>query len=158
MKKRGIERDADFACILRDSGTDRDEHLGAIAEAPEIESLDQSLYDMSIVEEDVDENVFNDLMNSVIDWTDEGSAFQQRDDGEKDDISDEEYLPPISIRMGGALKTVQSVDHVDVIGLDETVHDLSAHEDPTDEPLPSFELPNSPDPLKVQCVDDIISI
>ena len=60
--------------------------------------------------------------------------------------------------MGGALKTVQSVDHLAVIGLDETVHDLSAHEDPTDEPLPSLELPNSPDPLKVQCVDDILSI
>ncbi|XP_076150069.1 uncharacterized protein LOC143133954 [Alosa pseudoharengus] len=188
MRSKDFKRDAEVACFLLDSyerelravtstplkgkpskvltpavssissGTDRDEHLGAIAEAPEIESLEQSLHDMSIAEEDVDENVFNDPMNSVIDWTDEGSAFHQRDDGERDDSSDEEYLPPISIRMGGALKAVQTVDHLPVIGLDETVHDLSAHEDPTDEPLPSVELPSYPDPLKVQCVDDIICV
>lgn len=33
-----------------------------------------------------------------IDWIDERSALHQKDDGERDDSSDEEYLPPISIR------------------------------------------------------------
>ncbi|XP_030268504.1 uncharacterized protein LOC115579134 [Sparus aurata] len=125
----------------------RDEHLSAIAEAPEIERLEQSLHDMSIGEEELDENAFNDHMNSVIDWAEEGP----------DDSSDEEYLPPISLRMGGAIKGAQIMDNLPTIGIDETVHDLPAPEVPSDEPL-SLKEPILPVPQKVLCEDDIIGV
>lgn len=164
---------------------------------------------MSIVEEDVDEHVFNDPMNSVsvvhpIDlcyylycvevlvsqicnflqnWLDRWRICIASKRGQlRRRVSSTNFYKVcahllllfcilccfvihfymVSMfclhRMGGALKTVQSVDHLPVIGLDETVHDLSAHEDPTDEPLPSVELSSYPDPLKVQCLDDIICV
>ncbi|KAL7380616.1 hypothetical protein ABVT39_020709, partial [Epinephelus coioides] len=76
----------------RNSFGHRDERLDVIAKVTEIQSLEQSLHEMSIAEENLEESDFNDLMNSVIDWADEGSpSFQQ------DDSSDDEYLPPISL-------------------------------------------------------------
>ncbi|XP_076127127.1 uncharacterized protein LOC143106639 isoform X2 [Alosa pseudoharengus] len=61
------------------------------------EDLKTSMHDMSIVEEELNENTFNDPMNSVIDWPEEGPSFH----GERDDSSDEEYLPPISLHHFG---------------------------------------------------------
>ncbi|XP_038147254.1 uncharacterized protein LOC119787453 [Cyprinodon tularosa] len=144
-----------LSMIGASSGTDREEHLDVIAGATEIQSLEQSLQDMSIVEAEMGENVFNDLLNSVIDWTDEGSSniHPKSDDGKNYDSSDEEYFPPICIRMGGALKG-PSIDEIPVIGLDENVHDQPAHEDPPDEP-PCNEEPAFPQPLHVLCEDDI---
>ncbi|XP_042274714.1 uncharacterized protein LOC121901797 isoform X2 [Thunnus maccoyii] len=140
------------------SGTDRDEHLDVIAEATEMQVLEQSLHGMSIVEEDMEENVFNDPLNSVIDWADEGSpSFHRKDDGKNADSSDEEYLPPISIcRIGGALQKAPSIDRLEAIGIDETVHDQPSHEDPLDEPSPCDQVPVFPAPQCVLCEDDII--
>ncbi|KAA0711378.1 hypothetical protein E1301_Tti006331 [Triplophysa tibetana] len=73
------------------------------------------LQDMSIVEEDFDENVFNDPMNSV---------------------------------MGGALKHSQSIDGLPIMGIDETEHDLSTHEDSPDVPSP-----NDPDEGKYKALE-----
>ncbi|XP_041959419.1 uncharacterized protein LOC121718472 [Alosa sapidissima] len=61
MKEKEFQREAEVACFL----LDREEHLSAIAEAP-MESPEQSLHDMSLAEADMDENVFNDPMNSVL--------------------------------------------------------------------------------------------
>ncbi|XP_044034394.1 uncharacterized protein LOC122867536 isoform X2 [Siniperca chuatsi] len=138
------------ASVGASSGTDRDKHLNVIAEATESQGLDQSL---SMFEED---NVFSDPLNSVIDWVEGSPYFHQQDGGEKDDCSDEEYLPPICIRMGGALKTAPSIDRLPVIGIDETVHDQPAHEDPPDEPSPCDQAPVFPGPQHVLCEDDII--
>ncbi|KAF0039218.1 hypothetical protein F2P81_007453 [Scophthalmus maximus] len=88
-----------------------------------------NLHDMSIEEEELDENTFNDHMNSVIDWAEEGPTFHS----DPDDSSDEEYLPSISLRMGGALKGAQVIDNLPTIGIDETVHDLPAPEVLSDE-------------------------
>lgn len=61
-------------------------------------------------------------------------------------------------RMGGALKGAQTIDHLPVIGIDETVHDLPAAEVPPDECLPSHETSILPGPQKVFCDDDIIGV
>ncbi|KAL0964117.1 hypothetical protein UPYG_G00319080 [Umbra pygmaea] len=148
-----------LSSIGASSGTDRDEHLDVIPEATEIQGLEQSLHDMSIVEEKFEENVFNYPMNSVIDWADEACTYSLgRDDGQNGFSSDEDYLPPISIRMGGALKKAQPIDGLPVIGIDETVHDLPAHEDPPDEPSPCDHDPVFPGPQNVLCEDDIIGV
>lgn len=118
-----------------------------------------------------------------IDWVDEGSKV--RDGDERGYSSDEEYFPLICIRFVIVLfsyKTVVwclfptnftcdftlclewvehwrthrwSVDQLQVIGIDETVHDHPSHEDPLDEPSPC-DLPDFPSPKTVLVEDDII--
>ncbi len=58
--------------------------------------------------------------------------------------------------MGGALKKAQCIDGLPVIGIDETVHDLPAYEDPPVEPSPCVQDPVFPAPLNILCEDDII--
>ncbi|KAG1955355.1 hypothetical protein F2P79_008448 [Pimephales promelas] len=108
------------------SGTDRAEQQSA----PEVETLEQRGVEFSI--------------EVRIDLEEEGPSFH----GYLDDSYDEEYLPTISLRMGGALKGAQVIDNLPTIGIDETVHDLPAPEVPLDEPL-SLELPILPGPQKV---------
>ncbi|XP_038592399.1 zinc finger protein 184-like isoform X9 [Micropterus salmoides] len=92
-----------------------------------------------------------------IDWTDEGPpSFHEKDDGDKDDSSDEEDLPPICIRMGGALKKAPSIDRLPVIGTGEAAHDQPAREDPPDEASPCDQDPVFPSPQQVLCEDDIV--
>ncbi|XP_038592394.1 uncharacterized protein LOC119916452 isoform X4 [Micropterus salmoides] len=113
-----------------------------------------SLYDISMDEKLC---VFNNPLNSVIDWTDEGPpSFHEKDDGDKDDSSDEEDLPPICIRMGGALKKAPSIDRLPVIGTGEAAHDQPAREDPPDEASPCDQDPVFPSPQQVLCEDDIV--
>ncbi|XP_038592422.1 uncharacterized protein LOC119916464 isoform X1 [Micropterus salmoides] len=132
---------------------DRDERLNVTAEATEMD-IEQSLHDMSMDEK---LKVFNNPLNSVIDWTDEGSSyFHEKDDGDKDDSSDEEDLPPICIRMGGALKKAPSIDRLPVIGTGEAAHDQPAREDPPDEASPCDQDPVFPSPHQVLCEDDIV--
>ncbi|XP_045924698.1 uncharacterized protein LOC123982845 isoform X3 [Micropterus dolomieu] len=92
-----------------------------------------------------------------IDWTDEGPpSFHEKDDGDKDDSSDEEDLPPTCIRMGGALKKAPSIDRLPVIGTGEAAHDQPAREDPPDEASPCDQDPVFPSPQQVLCEDDIV--
>uniref|UniRef100_A0A1A8BJ85 Uncharacterized protein n=1 Tax=Nothobranchius kadleci TaxID=1051664 RepID=A0A1A8BJ85_NOTKA len=137
------------------SGNEKDEHLSGVTGTPEIESLQQSVHDMVISEDDLDEDVFNDPMNSVIDWEDREnmSSAEQRDDS-----SDDEYLPPISIRMGGALKSAPSIDGLPIIGLDETVHDLQGCGDDPQECLADVDVPILPGTEKVIVAEDIVGV
>nr|XP_054604459.1 uncharacterized protein LOC129165379 [Nothobranchius furzeri] len=114
-----------------------------------------SVHDMVISEDDLDEDVFNDPMNSVIDWEDREnmSSAEQRDDS-----SDDEYLPPISIRMGGALKSAPSIDGLPIIGLDETVHDLQGCGDDPQECLADVDVPILPGTEKVIVAEDIVGV
>ncbi|XP_051272909.1 uncharacterized protein LOC127372967 isoform X2 [Dicentrarchus labrax] len=158
---------------------DRDDHLNAFTEATEFSGFEQSLQDTSmdeedteenvfedpinsvlqdtsmIDEEDMEENVFNDPINSVIDWANDGSRYFQQDGEEEDeDSSDEECLPSVCIRMGGELKKAPPIDRLPVIGIGETVHDQPAHEDPRDEP--DNQDPMFPRRKHVRSEDDII--
>ncbi|CAM4334466.1 unnamed protein product [Leuciscus chuanchicus] len=81
---------------------------------------------MSIgAEEHLDEQAINDLRNSMIDWAVNPPPVSDTDD-EEQDSSDEEYIPPLSLRLGGALPNVPNFDALPVICLEETVHDLTA--------------------------------
>ncbi|KAL7372595.1 hypothetical protein ABVT39_019032 [Epinephelus coioides] len=96
------------------------------------------------------------VMSCRIDWVEEGATVHD-DDDDGEDNSDEEYLPPISMRMGGALKGAPLIDDFPTIGIDETVHDLPVDEVPSDEPL-SIEQSILSEPQKVIKEDDIIGI
>jgi len=113
-----------------------------------------------------------------IDWADEASPYSlERDDGQNGFSSDEEHLPPTLIRcvvchslfaivlcclfttdLGGALKKAHSIDGLPVIGIDETVHDMPAHEDPLDEPFTRDNNLVFQESLNVLCEDDIIGV
>ncbi|XP_077371760.1 uncharacterized protein LOC144015549 isoform X2 [Festucalex cinctus] len=155
MKARRPEFVAPPAVSSISSGTDRDVHLSASAN-PEIELLEQSLHEMSIAEEELDEEKFNDLRNSIIDWVDDTSAAHPKG-SEDQDSSDEDYVPVISLRMGGALKYAQDIDELPIIGIDDSVHDLSGIEEPTDVPemLPTHFLPDN---VKVEKGKDIVDV
>ncbi|KAJ0060515.1 hypothetical protein NL108_014994 [Boleophthalmus pectinirostris] len=87
--------------------------------------------------ENIDEEEFNSLQNTTIDWDDETwtpemetqSQFSSEEDETKDfdSASDESqdlhYTPPICLRAGGALKQPFCVDTLPQIHMDETVHD-----------------------------------
>ncbi|XP_038592427.1 uncharacterized protein LOC119916467 [Micropterus salmoides] len=165
MRDKCFQSDAEVACFLLHSY-----ERGSAASTPMKETPVQltaaavssigasgrmnSLQDMSMDEK---HNVFSNPLNSVIDWTDEGSSsFHEKDDGDKDDSSDEEDLPPICIRMGGALKKAPSIDRLPVIGTGEAAHDQPAREDPPDEASPCDQDPVFPSPQQVLCEDDIV--
>ncbi|KAI7795555.1 hypothetical protein IRJ41_022089, partial [Triplophysa rosa] len=73
------------------------------------------------------------------------------------DLEENVFNDPKNSVMGGALKSTQSIEGLPVIGIDETVHDLPAHEDPPDEPVLCDQDPVFPGLLKVICEDDIIA-
>ena len=58
-------------------------------------------------------------------------------------------------RMGGASQKAPSIDRLEVIGIDETVHDQPSHEDPPDEPSPCHQAPIFPALQCVLCEEDI---
>lgn len=57
---------------------------------------------------------------------------------------------------GWSIKESTIFDRLPVIGIDETVHDHPAHEDPPDEPHPGDQAPVFPEPQHVLREDDII--
>ncbi|TKS89382.1 Zinc finger protein [Collichthys lucidus] len=127
-----------------------------IAEVTEVIDFEQSLDDGCLAEEDVDENVFNDPANSVLDLACGGSPHCPQKDGAEDDDSDDENLPSICIRTGGALQRAPSIDRLPVIGIDETVHDQPAYEDPPDEPRPPSQDAALPGPQQVLSEDALV--
>ncbi|XP_045924692.1 uncharacterized protein LOC123982844 isoform X2 [Micropterus dolomieu] len=165
MRDKCFQSDAEVACFLLHSyargsaastpmkGKPVQLTAPAVSSIGASERMD-SLYDISMNEKLC---VFNNPLNSVIDWTDEGPpSFHEKDDGDKDDSSDEEDLPPICIRMGGALKKAPSIDRLPVIGTGEAAHDQPAREDPPDEASPCDQDPVFPSPQQVLCEDDIV--
>ncbi|TMS21913.1 hypothetical protein E3U43_012178, partial [Larimichthys crocea] len=168
MRDKGFQSHAEVACFLlysyerrhsaapchsaASAGTDSD----FIAEVTEIIDFEQSLDDGCLAEEDVDENVFNDPVNSVLDLACDGSPHCHQKDGAEDDDSDDENLPSICIRTGGALQRAPSIDRLPVIGIDETVHDQPAYEDPPDEPRPPSQDAALPGPQQVLSEETLI--
>ncbi|KAL7395683.1 hypothetical protein ABVT39_021313 [Epinephelus coioides] len=93
---------------------------------------------------DFDEEQANDLMNSIIDW-EKGTLSI-----EEGKSSDDDFVPSIYIRTGGALLKPFDIEKLTVIGVDETVHGVPESEHP--EP----DIPEFLDPIKVECEDDLI--
>ncbi|KAM4605450.1 uncharacterized protein ACJ7VT_017694 isoform 2-T2 [Polymixia lowei] len=128
-----------------------------VDEEEEVHVLQYSIKSTSIAEEeqlqDLDEEKANDLMNSVIDWEDE-TEYQEVTSGDdclaEDGSSDEEFVPSICVRTGGALPNPFPIDALPVIALDETVHGVP-NLGPKSEDIPPF-----PEHEQVLCEDDLI--
>ncbi|XP_067304915.1 uncharacterized protein [Pseudorasbora parva] len=93
----------------------------------------------------------NDLQNTVIDWRDKD------DDGaletaSEDSSLDDDYIPPICMRTGGGKKTLEMMQKLPFISLEETV--LLSTEN--DVPPQEEDLVTSPSSLQVLCEDDVI--
>ncbi|XP_026133574.1 uncharacterized protein LOC113112325 isoform X2 [Carassius auratus] len=120
------------------------------------EVLEESLQNMSIQDAEtqvMNEQEINDLMNSVIDWGD--SEGVSNEEIEADDSEDEDYVPRICIRLGGALQAPPCIDNLPVIDASETVHDIPDVEPPS-VTLPTLQQPGFPDTLEVMTEDDLI--
>ncbi|KAG8008842.1 Gastrula zinc finger protein XlCGF57.1 [Nibea albiflora] len=198
MREKGFQSHAEVACFLlysyesrqsapalRRSDASPQTDSDFIAEVTEMINFEQSLDDECLLEDDVEENVFNDPLNSVLDLTYDGSPHcHQKDGAEDNDSSDDECHPSICIRcvsvftllvssaclqcphtftfmlrlhrMGGALQQAPSIDRLPVIGIDETVHDQPAYEEPPDEPPPPSQDPALPGPQQVLSEENLI--
>ncbi|KAM4622209.1 uncharacterized protein ACJ7VT_006459 [Polymixia lowei] len=87
------------------------------------------------------------------DWTSEGrsaSGGETESVQEDDDSSDEDCAPFIHIGLDGATAEWPNVENLPVITADEMVHDLPA------EVIPPVAETVLPEPLKVQCEEDIV--
>nr|XP_055023118.1 uncharacterized protein LOC129413459 [Misgurnus anguillicaudatus] len=113
--------------------------------------LDASMSSLDI-QDDIDEDVFNDIRNSVIDWAvyedpeniSPSEEEETIEDSFSDDSDDEDYMPPLCIRNSGVVTTGIHLEDLEAIGMDETVHDCPDNEPP--EPTTLFE--------KVQIVEE----
>ncbi|KAK7155162.1 hypothetical protein R3I93_009954 [Phoxinus phoxinus] len=70
------------------------------------------------------------------------------DENDVNDSSDEEYVPPLCLRMTGSQSIPFNIDEFPVIGLDETVHDEVDCTESIDEPLTEQE--------QILCGDDLV--
>ncbi|XP_030262348.1 uncharacterized protein LOC115574863 [Sparus aurata] len=128
--------------------------IESTADAPE--ALQESLQNMSIQDSEtqtMDERQINDLRNSVIDW---GDCDETEDDIEGDDSQDEDYVPRIYVRMGGALQAPPDIASLPVIDANETVHDIPEMEPDPPAVVPPLPQPPFPDVLDVITEDDLI--
>ncbi|KAK0156440.1 hypothetical protein N1851_000276 [Merluccius polli] len=92
------------------------------------------------------------LLNRI-DWFD-GDGVSDDEEINADDSQDEDYVPGLCIRMGGALKAPPCLDSLPVIDASETVHDIPDIEPPSVD-LPPHQQPLH-DKLTVLTEDDLI--
>ncbi|XP_022066748.1 zinc finger protein 260-like isoform X1 [Acanthochromis polyacanthus] len=154
---KGFKTDADFASFLLDryqsdflatiltptkhSGDDEGMGFSEVNEiAVEVLDTSPSSPDMR---DDISEDDFSHIQNSVIDWTEDktwapvedlGDISTSEDgqtteeDGYNDDSDDEDYIPPSCVRTGtgtitGAIKPKICPGALQSVSKDETVHD-----------------------------------
>ncbi|XP_065103967.1 uncharacterized protein [Paramisgurnus dabryanus] len=114
---------------------------------------------------DIDEKEFNDIHNSMIEWDSDDdtwtpdmdfesvSSSDDEDSEDVDEIGDEDvdpdYRPTIRVKTGGALKSKLSLDSVQVVSMEETVHD-----EPNKDSDAQTDMPN--DSLRVVAVEDLL--
>ncbi|KAL7407947.1 hypothetical protein ABVT39_016034 [Epinephelus coioides] len=134
-----------------DHAGDADFHIESVQRVDEpqvFEALEDSMRSMSIQEDslDVDEVQANDLMNSTIELEED----MPEEPIEECETSDDEYVPSIYIRTGGALPQPPDLEKLPVIGVDEAVHGVPQPQHPEED---IYEFPN---PVMVQNEDDLI--
>ncbi|XP_020786323.2 uncharacterized protein LOC110165467 [Boleophthalmus pectinirostris] len=140
-REKGLKTDALVAKFLLDSYdnvTSAPLPQTRWVRPPQFSTNVQELFsDRDELTENIDEEEFNSLQNTTIDWDDKTwtpemetqSQFSSEEDETKDfdSASDESqdlhYTPPICLRAGGALKQPFCVDTLPQIHMDETVHD-----------------------------------
>ncbi|XP_073711610.1 uncharacterized protein [Misgurnus anguillicaudatus] len=159
--------------IVAESLSDRDDDF-SVAGVEELDSssvqdkniqqLDASMssLDLDVISEDE----FNNIENSTIDWedntwcpdmeTESVSSLEEEEtkeiDTDYDDSDDEDYMPRICVRTGGALKSHICLDALPTISMEDTVHDTEDNsQDPT-----IADIHPIPETAKVLVEDDII--
>ncbi|XP_073724306.1 uncharacterized protein [Misgurnus anguillicaudatus] len=152
---KGFKLDAELATFLLDRENDFVEEAQCFSGDGEttetIPVLEASMSSLDI-QDDIDEDVFNDIRNSVIDWAvyedpeniSPSEEEETIEDSFSDDSDDEDYMPPLCIRNSGVVTTGIHLEDLEAIGMDETVHDCPDNEPP--EPTTLFE--------KVQIVEE----
>ncbi|KAK7877301.1 hypothetical protein WMY93_031993 [Mugilogobius chulae] len=87
--------------------------------------------------ENINEEDFNSLHNTTVEWDDEtwtpemqtqiessSEEYETKEyDTYSDDGEDQDYIPPLCLRAGGALKTQFRLENLPQTHVDETVHD-----------------------------------
>ncbi|KAL0973307.1 hypothetical protein UPYG_G00201750 [Umbra pygmaea] len=110
-------------------------------------------------------NEYNHIQNSIIDWEDDTwcpdkeadsvSSLEEDETKEVDtdfeDSEDEDYMPRICVRTGGALQNQICLDALPIISMEDTVH---GSEDNSQDPT-TANLPPIPENAKVQVEDDV---
>ncbi|XP_059400179.1 uncharacterized protein LOC132131987 [Carassius carassius] len=136
---------------VSESLSDRDDDFSV----PGVEELDSSsVQDKNILELDasmssldldvISEDEFNNIKNSI--------RQTKEIDTDYDDSDDENYMPHICVRTGGALKTPICLDSLQTISMEDTVHDAENNsQDPT-----IADIHPIPETAKIMVEDDII--
>ncbi|XP_042602788.1 uncharacterized protein LOC122141038 [Cyprinus carpio] len=121
-----------------------------------------SSLDLDVISEDE----LNNIKNSIIEWEDDTwcpdmetksvSSFEEDEtkeiDTDYDDSDDEDYMPHICVRTGGALKTPICLNSLQTISMEDTVHDAEDNsQDPT-----IADIHPIPETAKIMVEDDII--
>ncbi|KAK7151612.1 hypothetical protein R3I94_008066 [Phoxinus phoxinus] len=94
-----------------------------------------------------DEDALNDPRNSVIEMDESWKNPRFCEDG---DSSDEEYIPFLQLRVGGAASKVGNIEQLPEISMDETVHDVDVPNSTDDQ------MTDVPDHFKVEKEDDLV--
>ncbi|KAM4584545.1 uncharacterized protein PAE49_004061 isoform 2-T2 [Odontesthes bonariensis] len=104
--------------------------------------IEESISSLDL-QDDIDENAFNNIENSVIDWAEDQNWSP---DGESDvstskecetieeSDDDNDYVPPFCVRAGVAFATKIGLENLQTISMEDTVHDSPDTE--TSEPPP----------------------
>ncbi|KAI3366158.1 hypothetical protein L3Q82_009982, partial [Scortum barcoo] len=103
------------------------------------------------IDDDIDEEYFNHIQNSIIDWVEDRTWSPGEDPGDVstsedeetveeernyDDNDDEDFIPPLCVRTGGAIKTKISLDALQPISIEDTVYDAVDQEPVEPPPVP----------------------
>ncbi|KAK7910416.1 hypothetical protein WMY93_015100 [Mugilogobius chulae] len=127
--------DVDFSVMriekLGSSSSSTEEQPFAAQEQPrQFTSRDEEV-------ENINEEDFNSLHNTTVEWGDEtwtpemqtqiessSEEYETKEyDTYSDDSEDQDYIPPVCLQAGGALKTQFRLENLPQIHMDETVHD-----------------------------------
>ncbi|KAM4736945.1 uncharacterized protein FYW61_004575 isoform 2-T3 [Anableps anableps] len=116
------------------------------------------------IHDDINESDFNHIQNSVIDWAEDRTWALHEETGDIstseeeeaieegsdcDDSDDEDYIPSLCVRTGGAIQQKLCLDALLAISMEDTVHDTPDTELTESQPVSET--------VKVQSEDDIIN-
>ncbi|XP_062379106.1 uncharacterized protein LOC134067711 isoform X2 [Sardina pilchardus] len=141
------------------------EKLDSRIQEAAVEQLDISMSSLDLNVDVVDEDEFNNIQNSIIDWDDETwnpdkeaesvSSLEEdvtkEVDTDSDDSDDDDYVPRVCLRTGGSLTTNICLESLPVVSMEESVHDAvdPSHDSTSKEPP-------LPEAIKIIVDDDVI--
>lgn len=148
-----------------ESPSDREDDFGGLDDLDfsEDEETSVQVYETNLTAQDIDDGIdeeyFNHIQNSIIDWaedrtwcsgedTEDVPTSEEDEESDYDGSDDEEDIPPLCVRTGGAIKTKICLDALQSVSMEDTVHDAV-------DPEPMEQAP-IPEKNPVQSEDDVI--